>query len=79
MILPQLVTIAKLIYKFPAGYDSIIKVLLPVVQRLLVESSVEISEKAATTLANLAELLTNDDRGNHVLTIVLSTKSHITQ
>jgi hypothetical protein len=41
------------------------------VQRLLVDQVPEISTKAAEVLANIAELLTEEDRGNHILTIVL--------
>jgi hypothetical protein len=71
-ILPQLITIAKGIAKIPAGYRSITDVMLPVVQALLLDPSPEVSEASAASLANLIELLTNDDRGNYVLTIVLS-------
>ncbi|MDR3582142.1 MAG: hypothetical protein P4L67_02610 [Candidatus Pacebacteria bacterium] len=73
LILPQLIVIAKLIHGFPEGYSSIISVLLPVVQRLLMDPSADISEKAAASLASIAELLKTEDRGDHVLTIVLST------
>ena len=72
LILPQLDTIAHAISKTPEGYQKILEVVLPVVHRLLVDQAAEVSEKAATSLANLAELLRPEDRGNHVLTIVLS-------
>lgn len=55
------------------GYEALMKVLLPVVQRLLMDPFPEISSGAAETLANIAEALSEEDRGTHVLTIVLST------
>jgi hypothetical protein len=72
IIIPQITPIAKLIVKRSEGYLSIIQTLLPVVQRMLLDPVLEVSENAAGALANLAELLTNEDRGNHILTIVLS-------
>jgi len=72
LIIPHLTTIAKYISKKREGYESIINILLPVVQRLLMDPAQEVSVGAAACLANIAEILTNDDRGNHVLTIVLS-------
>ena len=72
MIIPQITTIAKFIAKIHEGYKSIIEVILPVVQRLLVDPSAEVSEAAAMSLANISEILNTDDRGNYILTIVLS-------
>lgn len=72
LVLPQLVTIAKNISKTSEGYQAILEILLPVVQKLLVDLTSEVSEKAAGCLANLAEILRAEDRGDHILTIVLS-------
>jgi len=46
--------------------------LLPVVHKLLMDPFPEISSGAAEVLANIAEILTEEDRGIHILTIVLS-------
>ena len=72
LILPQLTIIAKFIAKKKEGYSSVIHVLLPIVQRLLMDPIPDVSVSAASTLANMAEILTNKDRGSHILTIVLS-------
>jgi len=42
------------------------------VNKLLTDISLEISDKAADLLVKLAELLTDEDRGNIILSIVLS-------
>jgi len=70
-MLSHLTPIAQLISTKKEGYESLIKVLLPMVQRLLMDQVSEISIKATEVLANIAELLTEEDRGAYVLTIVL--------
>jgi HEAT repeat protein len=54
------------------GYEALIEVLLPVVHKLLMDSFPEISSGAAEVLADIAEILSEEDRGTHILTIVLS-------
>jgi len=71
-MLPQIYSIAKFICKKPEGYTNTIKVLLPVVHNLLTDSSSDVSVIAATTLADITELLSDKDRGEHILTIALS-------
>ena len=71
-MLPHLTPIAKFISSKKEGYKSIIEIMLPVIQRLLMDQFSEISAGAAGILANIAEILTEEDRGNHILTIVLS-------
>lgn len=73
LMLPHLTPIARLIAKKKEGYDSLITVLLPVVQRLLVDDVADVSTGAAEVLADIAELLTEEDRRDHILAIVLST------
>jgi hypothetical protein len=71
-MLPQIYDIAKFICKKSEGYASTVEVLLPVVHNLLTDSSSDVSVIAAATLADITELLTDKDRGEHILTIALS-------
>jgi len=70
-MLPHLTPIAKLISKKEEGYKSLISTLLPVVKRLLVDDTSKISMGAAEVLANIVELLTEEDRRDNILTIML--------
>lgn len=72
-MLPQLRDIAKFISRKPEGYDSVVRVLLPVIRALLTDASADVSTVAASTLADITELLSDKDRGEHILTIALST------
>lgn len=73
IMLNQIIPVAKLIYKKPEGYENVITVLLPVLKSLLTDPNSEVNTQAATVLADIAELLSNKDRGEYVLTIALGT------
>ena len=70
-MLAQLTTIAKFISSKSEGYHSIVKVILPIVKKLMMDQNTEISTKATEVLANWTEFLSNEDKGKFVLTIVL--------
>ena len=71
LALPQLYPIAKTLAKTDLGYNSIVFEMLKAVQGLLLDKDNTISEEAVLTLTNLAKLLKVEDRGEHILTIIL--------
>ena len=54
-----------------AGYRALVDVLLPLTSRLLEDPKAEIRASAATALVKIAQLVKQEDLGQHVLTIVL--------
>ncbi len=53
------------------GYQSVVDHILPIAALLLEDDKVEVRHSASMTLVSLAPLLTQDDIGQYVLTIVL--------
>jgi len=75
IILPQLPNIAKFIATKKEGYKSIIEILVPIIHKLLMDTDPDVSGQAAEALASITEILINEDRQEHILTIVLSNLS----
>ena len=53
------------------GYKTVINCILPIAARLLEDEKVEVRHSASRTLVSISPLLTADDIGQYVLTIVL--------
>lgn len=53
------------------GYKAVINHILPITAKLLEDEKVEVRHSASMTLVSIAPLLTPDDIGQYVLTIVL--------
>eukprot|EP01017_Pseudomicrothorax_dubius_P025766 TRINITY_DN2817_c0_g1_i4.p1 TRINITY_DN2817_c0_g1~~TRINITY_DN2817_c0_g1_i4.p1 ORF type:complete len:398 (-),score=63.33 TRINITY_DN2817_c0_g1_i4:972-2165(-) len=58
--------------KSPSNYHTLIRdIILPVLSRLLLNSNLEVKELAGNLMAETAEDITEEDRGAHILTVVL--------
>lgn len=72
LTLGQLPKIAKLLTISEEGYKTILEVILPVISSLLNNFDDTIVGNAVNSLAIIAKMIKDKDKGDHILTIVLS-------
>lgn len=70
-LLIQITPLVNYFRKIENGYSCLIKYIVPTISNLINNTNYEIKEEAGQELSKLAPFLTEEDRGKHLLTIVL--------
>lgn len=70
-MISQLTKIAKFLSGKNEGYACLIRNLLPIIKKLLLDTNARVVNSAAEALANIAEIIKPEHRGEYILTIAL--------
>jgi len=76
-ILEQLPEVAILVMTIKGGYDKIVEIILPQIQDMIHNISKKVSDKAVEVMLKISQKLTDEDRGKHILTGVLSNRYYL--